>query len=81
MNHASNHKLINLACKFISNIINNELANLVVKTVSLLYRGVLYVEVILYSKECNWYTRCCLLNGGILHYREHPVFCCRILFI
>ena len=36
--------------------------------VSLLYRGVLYVEVILYSKECNWYTRCCLLNGGV-HYR------------
>ena len=32
-------------------------------TVSLLYRGVLYVEVILYSKECNWYTRCCPLNG------------------
>ena len=27
--------------------------------VALLYRGVLYVEVILYSKECNWYTRCC----------------------
>ena len=33
--------------------------------VALLYRGVLYVEVILYSKECNWYTRCCLLNGGV----------------
>ena len=32
---------------------------------SLLYRGVLYVEVILYSKECNWYTRCCPLNGGV----------------
>ena len=39
------------------------------KNVSLLYRGVLYVEVILYSKECNWYTRCCPLYGGI-HYRE-----------
>ena len=38
----------------------------------LLYRGVLYVEVILYSKECNWYTRCCLLNGGV-HYRECPL--------
>ena len=33
--------------------------------VALLYRGVLYVEVILYSKECNWYTRCCPLNGGV----------------
>ena len=43
-----------------------------VKTVSLLYRGVLYVEVILYSKECNWYTRCCPLNGGV-HYRECPL--------
>ena len=39
------------------------------KKVSLLYRGVLYVEVILYSKECNWYTRCCRLNGGV-RYRE-----------
>ena len=29
------------------------------KKVALLYRGVLYVEVILYSKECNWYTKCC----------------------
>ena len=27
------------------------------------------MEVILYSKECNWYTRCCLLNGGV-RYRE-----------
>ena len=35
------------------------------KKVCLLYRGVLYVEVILYSKECNWYTRCCPLNGGV----------------
>ena len=42
------------------------------ETVCLLYRGVLYVEVILYSKECNWYTRCCLLNGGV-HYRECPL--------
>ena len=42
------------------------------KKVALLYRGVLYVEVILYSKECNWYTRCCLLNGGIC-YRECPL--------
>ena len=41
-------------------------------TVSLLYRGVLYVEVILYSKECNWYTRCCSLNGGV-RYRECPL--------
>ena len=40
--------------------------------VALLYRGVLYVEVILYSKECNWYTRCCLLNGGVC-YRECPL--------
>ena len=31
-------------------------------------RGVLYVEVILYSKECNWYTRCCPLNGSLLVY-------------
>ena len=23
------------------------------------------MEVILYSKECNWYTRCCPLNRGI----------------
>ena len=30
-----------------------------------LYRGVLYEKVILYSKECNWYTRYCLLNGGV----------------
>ena len=42
--------------------------SLVHVTVSLLYRGVLYVEVILYSKECNWYTRCCPLGG--VHYRE-----------
>ena len=40
--------------------------------VALLYRGVLYVEVILYSKECNWYTRCCPLNGGVC-YRECPL--------
>ena len=40
--------------------------------VCLLYRGVLYVEVISYSKECNWYTRCCLLNGGV-RYRECPL--------
>ena len=39
---------------------------------ALLYRGVLYVEVILYSKECNWYTRCCPLNEGV-HYRECPL--------
>ena len=39
---------------------------------SLLYRGVLYVEVILYSKECNWYTRCYLLNGGV-RYKECPL--------
>ena len=31
-----------------------------------------YVEVILYSKECNWYTRCCPLNGGV-RYRECPL--------
>ena len=30
------------------------------------------MEVILYSKECNWYTRCCPLNGGV-HYRECPL--------
>ena len=23
------------------------------------------MEVIVYSKECNWYTRYCLLNGGV----------------
>ena len=44
----------------------------IMDTVSLLYRGVLYVEVILYSKECNWYTRCCPLNGGV-RYRECPL--------
>ena len=38
----------------------------------LCYTGVLYVEVILYSKECNWYTRCCPLNGGVC-YRECPL--------
>ena len=42
------------------------------KTFALLYRGVLYVGVILYSKECNWYTRCCPLNGGV-RYRECPL--------
>ena len=30
------------------------------------------MEVILYSKECNWYTRCFLLNGGVC-YRECPL--------
>ena len=30
------------------------------------------MEVILYSKECNWYTRCCPLNGGV-RYRECPL--------
>ena len=44
-----------------------------VKKVALLYRGVLYVEVILYSKECNWYTRCCPLNGGV-RYRERGYY-------
>ena len=44
----------------------------IMDTVSLLYRGVLYEEVILYSKECNWYTRCCPLNGGV-RYRECPL--------
>ena len=44
----------------------------IMDTVSLLYRGVLYVEVTLYSKECNWYTRCCPLNGGV-RYRECPL--------
>ena len=39
------------------------------ESLSPLYRGVLYVEV---SKECNWYTRCCPLNGGV-HYRECPL--------
>ena len=38
------------------------------KKVSLSYRGVFYVEVILYTKECNWYTRCCPLNGGVRYY-------------
>ena len=28
------------------------------------------MEVILYSKECNWYTRCCPLNGSICPLRE-----------
>ena len=45
---------------------------LVQDKVALLYRSVLYVEVILYSKECNWYTRCCQLNGGVC-YRECPL--------
>ena len=45
---------------------------LVQDKVALLYRSVLYVEVILYSKECNWYTRCCPLNGGV-RYRECPL--------
>ena len=34
------------------------------------------MEVILYSKECNWYTRCCPLNGGVhggVRYRECPL--------
>ena len=35
------------------------------KKVCLLYKGVLYVEAILYSKECNWYTRCCTLKGSV----------------
>ena len=30
------------------------------------------MEVILYSKECNWYTRCCPLNGGV-RYEECPL--------
>ena len=30
------------------------------------------MEVILYSKECSWYTRCCPLNGGV-RYRECPL--------
>ena len=30
------------------------------------------MEAILYSKECNWYTRCCPLNGGV-RYRECPL--------
>ena len=30
------------------------------------------MEVILYSKECNWYTSCCPLNGGV-SYRERPL--------
>ena len=37
------------------------------------------MEVILYSKECNWYTRCCPLNGGV-RYRECPLYCtCTIM--
>ena len=40
------------------------------------------MEVILYSKECNWYTRCCPLNGGV-RYRECPlreaILCCRFV--
>ena len=31
------------------------------------------MEVILYSKECNWYTRCSPLNGGVC-YRECPLY-------
>ena len=42
------------------------------------------MEVILYSNECNWYTRCCLLNGGV-RYRECPlmeaILYCTILYI
>ena len=34
--------------------------------------SLLYGEGILYSKECNWYTRCCPLNGGV-RYRECPL--------
>ena len=30
------------------------------------------MEVTLYSKECNWYTRCCFLIGGVC-YRECPL--------
>ena len=30
------------------------------------------MEAILYSKECNWYTRCCPLNGDV-RYRECPL--------
>ena len=45
------------------------------------------MEVILYSKECNWYTRCCLLNGGV-RYRECLlreatlyIYVCCLLFV
>ena len=31
------------------------------------------VEVILYSKECNWYTRCCLLINAGVCYRQCPL--------
>ena len=32
------------------------------------------MEVILYSKECNWYTRCCLLNEESVHYIEATLY-------
>ena len=38
------------------------------------------MEVILYSKECNWYTRCCPLNGGV-RYRECPLREAELLFV
>ena len=43
------------------------------------------MEVILYSKECNWYTRCCPLNGGV-RYRECPLreailYMCKYLIV
>ena len=43
------------------------------------------MEVILYSKECNWYTRYCPLNGGV-RYRECPLreailYICDIMYI
>ena len=51
--------------------------------VALLYRGVLYVEVILYSKECNWYTRCCpfiLLSFSSHSNAKHCMICDKCIY-
>ena len=42
------------------------------ESVSVIQRCPLCGGYFLYSKECNWYTRCCLLNGGVC-YRECPL--------
>ena len=69
--HCKGMPLFGDTCTCICNTIMDTVS-LLYKKVSLLYGGVLYVEVILYSKECNWYTRCCPLNGGV-RYRECPL--------
>ena len=37
------------------------------------------MEVISYSKECNWYTRCCPLNGGVRYRESMSVTTCTML--